>query len=118
MAHKRGLILIGPTRFFRSGGRHTTSTPLLQAGVDINSIRAWLGHVSLDTTTHIYAEIDLAAKAKALARCEVAPALDITPWRENVGLVSLLRSLRRLSHVALISARRPAESIVCRFSAT
>jgi hypothetical protein len=56
----------------------------LQAGVDINTIRAWLGHVSLDTT-HIYAEIDLAAKAKALARYEVAPALDITPWRENVG---------------------------------
>jgi hypothetical protein len=50
--------------------------------VDINTIRAWLGQVSLDTT-HIY---DLAAKAKALARCEVAPALDITPWRENAGL--------------------------------
>jgi hypothetical protein len=39
--------------------------------VDINPIRAWLGHVSLDTT-NIYAETDLEMKAKALAECEVA----------------------------------------------
>src|ERR1035438_6431172 len=37
--------------------RHTTATHLLRAGVDINTVRAWLGHVSLDTT-NIYAEID------------------------------------------------------------
>jgi site-specific recombinase XerD len=35
--------------------------------VDINTVRAWLGHVSLDTT-NIYAEIDLETKAKALAK--------------------------------------------------
>lgn len=34
--------------------RHTTGTHLLRAGVDINTIRAWLGHVSLNTT-NIYA---------------------------------------------------------------
>ena len=49
--------------------RHTTATHLLRAGVDINTIRAWLGHVSLDTT-NIYAETDLALKAKALAACD------------------------------------------------
>jgi site-specific recombinase XerD len=37
--------------------RHTTATHLLRAGVDINTIRAWLGHVSL-TTTNVYAEVD------------------------------------------------------------
>ena len=46
--------------------RHSTATHLLQAGVDINTIRAWLGHVSLDTT-NIYAETDLATKKRALA---------------------------------------------------
>jgi len=46
--------------------RHSTATQLLQAGVDINTIRAWLGHVSLDTTS-IYAETDLATKKRALA---------------------------------------------------
>jgi site-specific recombinase XerD len=50
--------------------RHTTGTHLLHAGVDINTIRAWLGHVSLNTT-NIYAEIDLEMKARALALCEV-----------------------------------------------
>ena len=50
--------------------RHTTATHLLRAGVDINTIRAWLGHVSLNTT-NIYAEVDLEMKAKALANCEI-----------------------------------------------
>ena len=50
--------------------RHTTAMHLLRAGVDINTIRAWLGHVSLQTT-HIYAESDLEMKAKALAKCQV-----------------------------------------------
>jgi len=45
--------------------RHTTATHLLRAGVDINTIRAWLGHVSINTT-NIYAETDLEMKAKAL----------------------------------------------------
>jgi site-specific recombinase XerD len=44
--------------------RHTTAVHLLRAGVDINTIRAWLGHVSLDTT-NVYAEIDLTMKAKS-----------------------------------------------------
>jgi integrase/recombinase XerD len=50
--------------------RHTTATHLLRSGVDINTIRAWLGHVSL-STTNVYAEVDLEMKAKALANCEV-----------------------------------------------
>src|ERR1041384_5450677 len=45
--------------------RHTTAVHLLRAGVDINTIRAWLGHVSLETTNR-YAEVDLETKAKAL----------------------------------------------------
>ncbi len=50
--------------------RHTTAVHLLRAGVDINTIRAWLGHVSVDTT-NIYAEVDLEMKAKALGACEI-----------------------------------------------
>jgi integrase/recombinase XerD len=51
--------------------RHTTAVHLLRAGVDINTIRAWLGHVSLDTT-HVYAEVDVEMKAKALARVDIS----------------------------------------------
>ena len=72
--------------------RHTTATHLLRSGVDINTIRAWLGHVSL-ATTNIYAEIDLEMKAKALAHCEVKNTKRAEKWRENVGLMTFLRSL-------------------------
>jgi integrase/recombinase XerD len=73
--------------------RHTTACHLLKAGVDINTIRGWLGHVSL-TTTNIYAEIDLETKAKALAACDVSE--DNKPgkrWREQPGLIQFLHAL-------------------------
>ncbi len=43
---------------------------LVRTGVDINTIRTWLGHVSLETTNR-YAEVDLEMKAKALATCAI-----------------------------------------------
>ena len=72
--------------------RHTTATHLLRAGVDINTIRAWLGHVSLNTT-NVYAEVDLEMKAKALATCEVRGAVPRKHWKEDVALMQFLRSL-------------------------
>ena len=73
--------------------RHTTATHLLRAGVDINTIRAWLGHVSVDTT-NVYAEIDLATKAKALAKCAIQPDPGGPPiWKDNKDLMVFLRSL-------------------------
>jgi integrase/recombinase XerD len=73
--------------------RHTTATHLLRAGVDINTIRAWLGHVSINTT-NIYAETDLETKARALATC--APATSgpkRKPWRLQPDLMEFLRGL-------------------------
>ena len=72
--------------------RHTTATHLLRAGVDINTIRAWLGHVSI-TTTNVYAEIDLEMKAKALAKCEVKEEPSHGPWRDDKGLMEFLKTL-------------------------
>lgn len=73
--------------------RHTTATHLLRAGVDINTIRAWLGHVSVDTT-NVYAEIDLATKAKALEICAILPDPGGPPvWKDNRDLLVFLRSL-------------------------
>jgi integrase/recombinase XerD len=72
--------------------RHTTATHLLRSGVDINTIRAWLGHVSL-TTTNVYAEVDLEMKAKALANCEVEGQANSGPWKEDKGLMEFLRTL-------------------------
>jgi site-specific recombinase XerD len=73
--------------------RHTTAVHLLRSGVDINTIRAWLGHVSLDTT-HIYAEVDLEMKAKALASVDISGLLTTPPRHKPV--VSVMDFLRRL----------------------
>jgi len=90
----RKLPILSTKRISTHTIRHTTAVHLLRSGVDINTIRAWLGHVSLDTT-HIYAEIDLEMKAKALAQCEVpAPASDtIDNWSNNPKLMAFLKSL-------------------------
>jgi integrase/recombinase XerD len=73
--------------------RHTTATHLLRSGVDINTIRAWLGHVSINTT-NIYAETDLETKARALATCTPetsGPKKKI--WSLQPDLMEFLRKL-------------------------
>ena len=72
--------------------RHTTAVHLLRAGVDINTIRAWLGHVSL-ATTHIYAEVDMEMKAKALARVDISDLQSKPPPRTLPSLMTFLKAL-------------------------
>jgi integrase/recombinase XerD len=73
--------------------RHTTATHLLRAGVDINTIRGWLGHVSLETT-NVYAEIDFETKAKALAKFEIALTGGARQhWRDQPALMDFLHAL-------------------------
>ena len=83
---------IGPHVF-----RHTTAVHLLEAGVEVNVIRGWLGHVSLDTTNR-YAEINMRAKEDALRACE--PPLEASAgfprgpiWRDDETLLAWLSSL-------------------------
>ena len=73
--------------------RHTAAVHLLRSGVDINTIRAWLGHVSLDTT-HVYAEVDMEMKATALASVDIK-GLPQTPPR-STQLPSLMAFLKGL----------------------
>ena len=85
--------------------RHATAMGLLRSGVDINTIRIWLGHVSLQTT-HIYAESDLKMKAEALARCE-APLLQ--PGKNRTAqkdLMGFLQTVGSKYYVAL-ETRKP-----------
>jgi integrase/recombinase XerD len=76
---------------------HSTACHLLRAGVDINTIRDWLGHVSLETTNR-YAKVDLEMKAKALATCAVTepgqtPSPEEASWRNDRDLMAFLNSL-------------------------
>jgi integrase/recombinase XerD len=76
--------------------RHTTAVHLLEAGVEVNVIRGWLGHVSL-TTTNRYAEITLRMKADALTLCEppvsAAPAPRRQGWHDDAALMDWLTAL-------------------------
>ena len=76
--------------------RHTTAVHLLEAGVEINVIRGWLGHVSLDTTNR-YAEITLRMKEEALRTCEPPISSEGFPrrpvWRDDENLLKWLDSL-------------------------
>ncbi len=77
--------------------RHTAAVHLLESGVDVNVIRAWLGHVSLETTNR-YAEITLRMKAEALEACALDGAEAHTRrgnsrWRDDPALLGWLKSL-------------------------
>jgi integrase/recombinase XerD len=77
--------------------RHTAAVHLLEAGVEINVIRAWLGHVSLDTTNR-YAELTLRAKEAAVRACEPPSesskgALRQSIWKEDERLLAWLAAL-------------------------
>jgi integrase/recombinase XerD len=77
--------------------RHTTAVHLLEAGVEVNVIRAWLGHVSLETTNR-YAEINLRMKAEALKTCEPPISIsEVSPrkpiWKDDLTLLNWLQSL-------------------------
>jgi integrase/recombinase XerD len=73
--------------------RHSTATHLLSSGADINTVRGWLGHASLETT-NVYAEINLEGKARALAKCEVTGGPAPTKrWRADPDVMQFLRSL-------------------------
>jgi site-specific recombinase XerD len=76
--------------------RHTAAVHLLEAGVEINVIRGWLGHADL-TTTNRYAEINTKAKILALRNTE-PPSSSVGPrphpvWRSDETLLNWLSSL-------------------------
>ena len=76
--------------------RHTSAVHMLEAGIEVNVIREWLGHVDI-TTTNRYAEINTNTKLAALRATEpfdVAEGSRTTPiWRTDQTLLTWLASL-------------------------
>ncbi|MGO9079073.1 MAG: tyrosine-type recombinase/integrase [Streptosporangiaceae bacterium] len=76
--------------------RHTAAVHLLEAGVEINVIRGWLGHADL-TTTNRYAEITTKTKQEALRAVEppgTSEGSRIKPiWQTDESLLNWLASL-------------------------
>src|SRR5205809_7636935 len=91
LADSRTKRRISPRTF-----RHTAAVHLLEAGVEVNVIRGWLGHADLSTTNR-YAEINTKAKQEALRACE-PPGTSAGPrarpvWRTDQALLNWLSSL-------------------------
>jgi len=77
--------------------RHSTAVGLLEQGVDVNVIRAWLGHVSLETTNR-YVEITLRTKQAVVEACLPPTGTSESPhptkaWRDDQQLLKWLSSL-------------------------
>jgi len=73
--------------------RRSKAMILLKAGVDIVSIRDFLGHSSV-TTTEIYARSDKEQKMKAIEHTALSNKADDFPsWQKDKGLLSWLQSL-------------------------
>ena len=75
--------------------RHTTAMHLLQSNVDLNMIRSWLGHASIETTNS-YVEIDLEMKRKTLRSAEkLIPTLGKNgcSWKKSPDILSWLSGL-------------------------
>jgi site-specific recombinase XerD len=98
--HTEGLIRRGLSKRAQTisphSFRHSTAVRLLESGAEPNVIRAWLGHVSLDTTNR-YAEITMRTKTAALAACMPPITSAASPanfrWRQDQDLMKWLRSL-------------------------
>lgn len=71
--------------------RHSTAMSLLLSGSDPCEIALWLGHES-PSTTHMYVEVDLAMKERALARLK-QPEVKQARYRPPKALLEFLRSL-------------------------
>ncbi|MHB8879163.1 MAG: tyrosine-type recombinase/integrase [Myxococcaceae bacterium] len=75
--------------------RHTTAVHLLDAGVEVNVIRGWLGHAQLETTNR-YAEISRRTKEVALRAVQPPTDTELPrrpPWRNDRTLLEWLDSL-------------------------
>jgi len=76
--------------------RHTAAVHLLEAGVEVNVIRGWLGHADLSTTNR-YAEINTKTKLAALQATEppgTSGASHTKPmWKTDESLLNWLASL-------------------------
>jgi integrase/recombinase XerD len=85
--------LIIPNKISPHSLRHSKAMILQKAGVDIVSIRDFLGHASV-TTTEMYARIDTQQKIAAIEHTALSTGIKEYPsWHKDKGLLIWLESL-------------------------
>lgn len=71
--------------------RHTVAMHMLQAGVDLTTIRSWLGHVTVNTT-HLYVEADTEMKRRAIEMC-LSPETPVSLYVPPDDVIALLENI-------------------------
>ncbi len=90
--------------------RHTTAMHLLQSGVDITTIAAWLGHAQL-STTHAYVEITLRMKQAVIANESALPGISEKQYPSSDVIVWLETLLSGFSYVQFEANRSPPDGL-------
>lgn len=65
---------------------------MLQAGVDLETIRMWLGHVSIETT-HGYIKADIDMKRNALIKSGIFECVSDEKWSPPDEVKAFAKSL-------------------------
>lgn len=74
--------------------RHTTATQLLDAGVDFETVKNWLGHASFNSTL-IYTDISIKRKAAAIALSEPYSNSKLIDWHNESNVMTFLKGIRQ-----------------------
>ena len=90
--------------------RHTTAMHLLQSGVDITTIAAWLGHSQLNTT-HEYVEVTLRMKQAAIANESALPEILDGPYPSSDVIAWLDKLVSTDSYVQFEASRSPPNGL-------
>ena len=72
--------------------RATKAIHLLESGIDLITIRDFLGHVSV-ATTQIYLRVNSQAKREAISQAYPALVDSVPAWQENGDLMALLKQM-------------------------
>ena len=94
LAKKTTPTLIGK-RLHPHSMRHSTAVHLLKSGVDIVTIRHWLGHASINTTNR-YASVDLDMKREAIAKITIdinSTPVPMASWRSDASILTWLEAM-------------------------
>ena len=87
---------------------------LLQSGVDLNMIRSWLGHASIETT-NLYIEIDLEMKQKTFSpvkNCYRKPGRKGPSWRRDPSILEWLKTYSYVKRLEGPACCRPFHDAV------
>ena len=74
--------------------RHTLAFHMIKAGVNIVTIKDFLGHEDINTTSQ-YIKIDNQMKANAIEKINPFKNTVVEPLWENVGVMALLTNLSK-----------------------